>query len=213
MTTPSEMVRMMAMTIKATEVYKAHPAIMDKETRELLEAGVDPYQTPRQTLCNDWQASEALRNPHSEPIIIVGSSGMAAGGRIVNHLKHWLPGKQNTVIFVGYQGTGTLGQAIVRSTDGERPDSVQQAPSSPKTVTISGQVTNLAAKIEFIPDYSAHGDYEDQLAWLKKFSQQPKMTFIVHGDEEALVGLKGHIKSTLGWNNVVIPNRSQEFEL
>ncbi|MBU6455327.1 MAG: MBL fold metallo-hydrolase [Cyanobacteria bacterium REEB67] len=201
------------MTLKATEVYKSHAAIMDDDTRKLLEAGIDPYQTPRQTSCEDWRASEALRNPHSEPVIIVGSSGMAAGGRIVNHLAHWLPGKQNTVVFVGYQGTGTLGQAIVRTSAGERPDSVSQTPLTPQTVRISGKPVSLRAQIEFIPDYSAHADYEDQLAWLKKFTRQPKMTFIVHGDEEALVGLKGHVEQTLGWKNVVIPSKNQEFEL
>ena len=201
------------MTLKATEVYKQHAAIMDDDTRRLLQAGVDPYHTPRQTNCEDWRASEALRNPHNEPVIIVGSSGMAAGGRIVNHLAHWLPGKQNTVVFVGYQGTGTLGQAIVRTSAGERPDSVAQAPLTPQTVRINGKPVTLRAQIEFIPDYSAHADYEDQIAWLKKFTRQPKTTFIVHGDEEALVGLKGHVERALGWNNVIIPNKNQEFEL
>jgi len=201
------------MTIAATNVYKAYPAIMNEETRKVLESGKDPYETPRQTLCQDWQASEALRKPHDEPIIIVGSSGMAAGGRIVNHLAHWLPGKQNTVMFVGYQGTGTLGQAIVRTSAGERPDSVTAAPTTPQTVSIAGKPVRLAAKVEFIPDYSAHGDYDDQLAWLKKFKRQPKQTFIVHGDEEALAGLKGHIERVLGWKNIVIPSSREVFEL
>ncbi|MBS2007068.1 MAG: MBL fold metallo-hydrolase [Cyanobacteria bacterium SZAS TMP-1] len=201
------------MTNAATDVYKAYPAIMNDETRKVLESGKDPYATPKNVLCLDWQASEALRQPHNEPIIIVGSSGMAAGGRIVNHLKHWLPGKQNTVMFVGYQGTGTLGQAIVRTSAGERPDSVVAAPATPQTVTIAGKPVRLAAKIEFIPDYSAHGDYEDQLAWLKKFKRQPKQVFIVHGDEEALAGLKGHIERVLGWKNIVIPSNREEFEL
>jgi len=201
------------MTIAATKVYQSYPAIMNEETRKVLESGKDPYETPRQTLCQDWQASEALRKPHDEPIIILGSSGMAAGGRIVNHLAHWLPGKQNTVMFVGYQGTGTLGQAIVRTSAGERPDSVTAAPATPQTVSIAGKPVRLAAKVEFIPDYSAHGDYDDQLAWLKKFKRQPKQTFIVHGDEEALAGLKGHIERVLGWKNIVIPSSREVFEL
>jgi metallo-beta-lactamase family protein len=201
------------MTSSATEIYKSYPAIMNDETRKVLESGKDPYVTPKHSLCLDWQASEALRQPHNEPIIIVGSSGMATGGRIVNHLKHWLPGKQNTVVFVGYQGTGTLGQAIVRTTEGERPDSVTAAPTTPKTVSISGKPVRLGAKVEFIPDYSAHADYEDQLVWLKKFKRQPKGVFIVHGDEEALVGLKGHIQKNLGWKKVIIPSKGQVFEL
>jgi metallo-beta-lactamase family protein len=198
------------MTNAATEIYKKYPTIMNDETRKLLEAGKDPYATPKHNLCRDWTESEALRQPHKEPIIIVGSSGMASGGRIVDHLKYWLPGRKNTVVFVGYQGVGTLGQAIVSTSDANGRKAAQHAP---KTVKISGKPVSLAAKIEFVPDYSAHADYEDQLAWLKKFKRQPKRVYIVHGDEDGLVGLKGHIEKTLGWKNVIIPSKGQVFEL
>jgi metallo-beta-lactamase family protein len=201
------------MTNAATAIYKKYPAIMNDETRKLLEAGKDPYATPKHTLCKDWQESQALRLPHDQPIIIVGSSGMASGGRIVDHLKHWLPGKQNTVIFVGYQGVGTLGQAIVGTTEGERPGSVTAAPRRPSSVKISGKPVRLGAKIEMVPDYSAHADYEDQIAWLKKFKRKPKAIYIVHGDEEGLYGLKGHIEKQLGWKNVIVPSKGQVFEL
>jgi len=201
------------MTNAATEVYKKYPAIMNDETRKVLESGKDPYATPRHTVCTDPQQSRALRMPHDEPIIIVGASGMASGGRIVNHLQHWLPGKQNTVIFVGYQGVGTLGQAIVGSSEGESSDGVKTAPQAPRTVQISGKPVKLGATIEFIPDYSAHADYEDQLAWLRKFKRQPKGVFIVHGDDDGLTGLKGHIQKNLGWKKVIIPSKGQVFEL
>jgi metallo-beta-lactamase family protein len=201
------------MTNAATEIYKKYPAIMNDETRKVLESGKDPYATPKHTLCKDWQDSAALRLRQNEPIIIVGSSGMASGGRIVDHLKHWLPGTQNTVIFVGYQGVGTLGQALVSTSSASRQDGVKAAARGPKMVFISGKPVSLNATIEMVPDYSAHADYEDQLAWLKKFKRQPKSVYIVHGDEDGLVGLKSHIEKTLGWKNVIIPSKSQIFEL
>ncbi|MBK9772615.1 MAG: MBL fold metallo-hydrolase [Candidatus Obscuribacter sp.] len=200
------------MTNKATEVYRKHVDILNPETRKVFEAGHDPYSTPRQTSVTEYPDSAGLRRIHEEPCIIVGSSGMAAGGRIVDHLAYWLPHKQNTVMFVGFQGTGTLGQTIVK-TGGERPDTLEQCTDCAKSVRIKGKDVRVHATVEFLPDYSAHADYEDQLAWLKKFTRRPKMTFIVHGDVGALDGLKGHIEETLGWKDVVIPEARQTFDL
>mgnify|MGYP003393179912 CR=1 FL=1 len=204
------------MTQAATEVHRKHLGILNEETRGLFEAGIDPYTTPRHAVVEDWKASEALHREHTEPCIIVSSSGMASGGRIVNHLNYWLSDSKCTVMFVGYQGTGTLGQAIVRTSAGERPDSVAAANvnfDTPKTVRIAGKPVRLNATVDFLPDYSAHADYGDTVSWLGKFKRRPKMTFIVHGDEEALAGLKGHIENTLDWKGVTIPTNRQVFDL
>jgi metallo-beta-lactamase family protein len=204
------------MTQAATEVHRKHAGILNDETRALIDSGTDPYTTPRHKVVEDWKESDALHREHSEPIIIVSSSGMASGGRIVNHLNYWLPDSRTTVMFVGYQGTGTLGQAIVRTSEGERPDSVA-APNvnfdTPKTVRIAGKPVKLNATVDFLPDYSAHADYADTVSWLGKFKRRPKMTFIVHGDDEALAGLKGHIEESLDWKGVTIPTNRQVFDL
>ena len=200
------------MTNAATEIYKKYPKDMDDATRKVLESGKDPYATPKHTLCKDWRDSQALRNPHKEPVIIVGSSGMASGGRIVDHLKYWLPGAQNTVVFVGYQGVGTLGQAIVSTSEANQAGS-KTVSNAVRSVKISGELVRLEAGIRYIPDYSAHADYEDQLAWLKKLKRQPKNVFIVHGDEDGLTGLKGHIEKTFGWKRIIIPSSREVFTL
>jgi len=200
------------MTNKATDVYRKHVGILNAETQSVFAEGRDPYTTPKHFTVTEYPQSAALRRIHEEPCIIVGSSGMAAGGRIVDHLAHWLPHKQNTVMFVGFQGTGTLGQTIVR-TRGDRPDSVTACPDCAKSVRIKGKDVRVQAAVEFLPDYSAHADYEDQLAWLRKFKRRPKQTFIVHGDDGALDGLKDHIEGSLNWKGVVIPGPREVFEL
>lgn len=200
------------MTNKSTDVHRKHKNILNDATRKVFDEGRDPFTTPRHFVVSEYPDSAALRRVHEEPCLIVGSSGMAAGGRIVDHLSHWLPGKQNTVIFVGFQGTGTLGQSIVR-TKGERPDSMQACPDCARSVRIKGKDVRVNATVEFVPDYSAHADYGDQINWLRKFKRRPKQVFIVHGEEESLVAFKEHIENALGWNNIVIPFEKQVFEL
>jgi metallo-beta-lactamase family protein len=48
-----------------------------------------------------------------EPAIVVSSSGMATGGRVLHHLVHALPDERNTVLFVGYQAAGTRGRKML----------------------------------------------------------------------------------------------------
>ncbi|HEY9871735.1 MAG TPA: MBL fold metallo-hydrolase [Candidatus Obscuribacterales bacterium] len=186
------------MAIKATAVHRKHVALYNAEARKIVDSGADPFATPRYVECTERSQSELLDQPAREPVIIIGSSGMASGGRIIQHLEKRLPGKQNTVLFVGYQGTGTLGQNLVNQKAGY--------------VRIHGRPVKVNATIEFMSDYSGHADYSEILRWMSKFQRKPLNTLLVHGEPESLQGLKGQIETTLGWR-VTVPKHREVFEL
>jgi len=187
------------MAVKATAVHRKYSDLYNPEAAALVARGIDPFKTPRYVECKDWKQSQLLDQPAlTEPIIIVGSSGMASGGRILQHLQVRLPGAQNTIMFVGYQGTGTLGQNLVNQKAG--------------SVRMFGKMVAVNATIDFMSDYSGHADYADTLKWMRKFKRKPKNTFLVHGDTEALDGLKGHIEKALAWT-VTIPRSREVFDL
>ncbi|MGD9680890.1 MAG: MBL fold metallo-hydrolase RNA specificity domain-containing protein [Candidatus Obscuribacterales bacterium] len=200
------------MSVSATEIHRKHRDILNAETRKVFAAGKDPFATKRFAICREWKDSMALQNPASEPVIIIGSSGMANGGRIVSHLQRRLSGQNNTVVFVGYQGTGTLGQSLVRFTDNP-PASVGKCPAPcPKTVYVQGKQLKVRAKIEFMSDYSGHADYEDILWWLRQFKIKPRKTLVVHGDPDSLTALRDRIQGALGWD-VVVPAVRETFDI
>jgi metallo-beta-lactamase family protein len=119
------------------------------------------------------------------PAIVISSSGMAEGGRVLHHLKAALPDARNTVLFAGYQGVGTRGRRLV---DGE------------KTIKIHGEWVAVRAAIERIDSMSAHADASEIMRWLKGFTRPPERTFIVHGEPAAQDALAARIRAELGWS-------------
>ncbi len=131
------------------------------------------------------------------PAIIISSSGMATGGRVLHHLKASLPDSRNTVLFVGYQAEGTRGRRLV---NGE------------KAVKIHGQMVAVNAKIELIESMSAHADSKEILMWLRGFKRPPQTTFLVHGEPTAMETLNTSIKAELAWNTKM-PEHGETVQL
>lgn len=125
---------------------------------------------------------------YKRPIIIISASGMAEGGRILHHLKIFLPNHLNTVLFTGYQDEGTRGDRLLR---GET------------EIKIHGDMIPVRARIESMNNLSAHADYQEMLDWLKRFNHPPRKTFITHGNQDAVQSLKNKIEKTLGWSCMI----------
>ena len=99
------------MASKASDVYMRHPEDYDEETAALIQSGGSPLEYPGEQFTNDAEQSKAIRtNP--KPFMIIASSGMLTGGRILHHLKDFLPDPASMLLFIGYQGQGSLGFAI-----------------------------------------------------------------------------------------------------
>jgi metallo-beta-lactamase family protein len=118
------------------------------------------------------------------PSIVISSSGMAEGGRVLHHLKAALPDSRNTVLFAGYQAAGTRGRRLV---DGE------------KSVKIHGEWIPVASPIERLDSMSAHADSNEIMRWLKGFTLPPTRTFIVHGEPASQDALGARIRKQLDW--------------
>jgi metallo-beta-lactamase family protein len=147
------------------------------------ERAVCVFCTTRMTTVSSVQQSIDLVASH-QPAIVIASSGMATGGRVLYHLAAGLPDPRNTVIFVGYQAAGTRGRSLV---DGA------------KTVRIKGRDTPVAATIEHIDSMSAHADAGEIMRWLSGFVAPPAKTFLVHGEPTALEALRDRVTREKEW--------------
>jgi metallo-beta-lactamase family protein len=178
------------MAIKGIAYYQTHKAELDKELETLRR------KLPRFTPVNSAQESKALVATDRSSIIIA-SSGMATGGRVVHHLFAGLPDPRNTVLFVGFQAAGTRGRQLV--------DGAQH-------VKMYGQHVPVHARIEKIDGMSAHADAGEIIRWLRTFPRAPKMTYLVHGEIVAQDALRLRITKELGWP-VHVPAHGEKVDV
>jgi metallo-beta-lactamase family protein len=184
------------MAVNVTDVFRRHADCMDAEALEILSGGESLLRFPGMRLVRSTSESKAINRIKGSCVIMAGS-GMCTGGRIKHHLFANVSRKECTIVFVGYQANGTLGQQIV---------------SGRKMVRIHGQEHPVRAKVTQIHGLSAHADRSALLAWLNAFKSPPKRVFLTHGEEEGSLQLAEHIRDHHGLT-VDVPNYRDTFEL
>ena len=170
------------MAAGALQFYSSRVSELDADLKP-AHREVGTFYTARTIIVASPQQSKELVASR-QPAIVIASSGMATGGRVVHHLEAALPNPKNTVLFVGFQAEGTRGRLLV---DGAR------------QVRLKGRDIPVAARIERIDSMSAHADAAEIMRWLSGFSSAPSITYLVHGEPGALLALKQRIEATLSW--------------
>ncbi len=161
------------LSFNATEVFKLHPEVYDKELRDLLYAGHSPFQFPNLHFVQNVSESKAI-NFAKEPMIIISASGMCENGRIRHHLKNNITDPRATIVLVGFMAQHTLGRKI-----GERRE----------TVNIFGEPYSVKAEIVDIDGFSAHADSDALMRYFHAVGENVKQVAVVHGEEKSAEAL------------------------
>ena len=176
------------MASRVTRVFQNHPELFDKEMTEFVKRHKSPFDLPELEMAGSAEESKAI-NHIKETVIVIAGSGMCTGGRIKHHLVNNISRPENTIMFVGYQATGTLGRSIV--------DGAEQ-------VRILGKKYKVRAKIVRIHGFSAHADRNELLEWLKELETPPRGVFVVHGESESARSFGDYVRKQTGWK-VTVP--------
>jgi metallo-beta-lactamase family protein len=169
------------MAVDATRIYSRFPeyhrvSLSDIGGRSLLHGKWVLHHKTR-------EESEAL-NKVKGPAVIISSSGMLAGGRILHHCRVRLPHPENTLLITGYQAATTLGRALL---DGS------------KLVRIHKQQVPVLAEVAELHGMSGHADADELMRWLSGVLQPPRCVFITHGEEESAMALSERIRRQRGF--------------
>jgi metallo-beta-lactamase family protein len=182
------------MAIDATRIYASYPeaskaSLNNIGGRSLLHGKWIQFHRTR-------AESEAL-NPMKGPAVILSSSGMLSGGRILHHCRVRLPHAENTLLITGYQAVGTLGRALL---DGAT------------SVRIHKGDVPVLAEVRDLKGLSGHADAGEMMRWLSSVNRAPRAVFVTHGEPEEAAALAARIGRERGFATRV-PAPDESFDL
>ena len=169
------------MAIKATKLYGKHDELFDEEALAMQRSGELIKKLQSVKFCSTPNESRAL-NDIKGPCLIMAGAGMCTGGRILHHLRHGIARPETTVLFVGYQGHGSLGRRLV---DGAA------------DISIFGEKLPVRASVHTFNGLSGHAGQTDLLNWIGSISRSKPRVFLTHGEERGRQPLGKLIKERL----------------
>jgi metallo-beta-lactamase family protein len=172
------------MGIHAVEVFLKHSEEFSPAAKDLIARHGSPLHWPGFHFASTAEESKRINQSHF-PSVIVSSSGMCEGGRILHHLLQRLPDPRNLVLFIGFQAVSTRGRLIKEGA---------------REVKMFGQMVPVRAQVAALEQFSDHADVDELLEWLGTFQRTPQSTHIVHGEPDSAEALRQAIIKELDWN-------------
>lgn len=170
------------LAINLTKIYESVSNLYNDGVKKEIADGDNIFDFPKLKLTAKVEDSKEILNAPNPKIIIAGS-GMSTAGRIIHHEKHFLPDRNSTILFMGYQASGTLGREIQ---------------AGAKKVMIGDEEVPVNAEVQVIEGYSAHKDSDGLLDFVERVSPSLKKVFVVMGELKSASFLSQRINDYVG---------------
>ncbi len=170
------------LAIRVTGIFEKYPAEYKDEIQNLFREHPNLFKFKKLKMTETVEESKAI-NDVPPPKVVIAGSGMMQGGRILHHLKRYLPDEKSILLIVGYQAAGSLGRRLI---DGE------------KMVKILGEEVLVRAEIRKINGFSAHADNPQLFKFVETNKDTLKKVFVVQGEEPQALHFMQEVKDRLG---------------
>ena len=162
------------MISEATAIHSSHPNFLNRELRkQLLKGGEhNPFNSPWFKQVESHKQRESILLD-TNSCIVLATSGMMTGGPIVEYFKHWAPEPGNTLCFVGYQASGTLGRRLQ--------DGHAQVPLMDRGQTL---MIEVKCNMVIIDGFSGHSDRNQLMDYVAALHPTPRKIICHHGDPQ-----------------------------
>lgn len=159
----------------ATAIHTAYPEYLSRHLqKKIFHYGENPFLNEMFHRVVPKDRDSIIDS--SKPAIILATSGMLIGGPSVEYLKALASDKKNTLIFVGYQGEGTLGSRIQK---GWRELPMRTENGKTKTLEIKMEV-------ETITGLSGHSGRKQLISYIYNLASRPERIIFNHGDPKKI---------------------------
>jgi len=147
------------MTKEASAIHTAYPEYLRKSVQRRVLQNDSPFTSELFQEADYSKREEIIQNGGS---VIVASSGMLTGGPSVYYLYQLAENPRNSLIFVGYQGEGSL---PITAGNGKTKD------------------LKLNLKVETVEGFSGHSDRPQLVSYVRDLKPKPKRILVNHGDK------------------------------
>jgi hypothetical protein len=155
----------------ATAITTAYPEYLNRELQKsILQQGENPFMNEIFKRIGSAKDRKKILE-EKEPCVILSTSGMLVGGPSVWWLKNLAEEKKNTLIFVGYQGEGSMGRRIQKGW--------KEVP-----MDVNGKNIAIPINLEIVTvrGLSGHSDYKQLYNYLSRLKQRPTKIIVNHGE-------------------------------
>jgi metallo-beta-lactamase family protein len=191
-----------------TRVFGEHPEVYDQETHDtFLKQGQNPFFFGKVHFVGSVNESMELMR-ETLPRIIISASGMCEAGRVLHHLRYQIHNPRNTILIVGYMANNTLGRRILDQ--GTAYEENGRSGPAPMFRFLNKEYP-LRAHVKNLGGFSAHGDRNEMLRFLKQSNLQIKKIALVHGEEEQCLSFSRYLQDQ-GYP-VMVPKVGDTFDL
>ncbi len=174
------------MIAQATAIHTTHPEALSKKIREMIfHQGVNPFLNDIFVQVDNPDQREEI--VEGEPCVIMATSGMLAGGPSVDYFRLLAPEEKNMMMFVSYQGEGTLGRRIQK---GWKEIQMRNREGNTTMVPVNLQV-------ETVEGFSGHSDRKQILNFVKRVQPHPERVLTCHGEASKCLNLASTIHKAL----------------
>ncbi|MBS3090269.1 beta-CASP ribonuclease aCPSF1 [Candidatus Pacearchaeota archaeon] len=163
-----------------TAIHTAYPNFLASNVKAQIFQDKNPFAS--EVFRRIGSAQERQEVVLGGPCIVLATSGMLVGGASVEYLREFADSKKNSIVFVCYQGVGSLGRQVQ---DGAKEVRFQ--------VDGNEEVTPVNLEVIKIDGLTAHSGRNQLLAFVNNSMPTPKRIIVNHGEQSKCLDLASTI--------------------
>jgi KH/beta-lactamase-domain protein len=165
-----------------TAIHTAYPEFLNNSVRKLIfHKDQNPFLAEMfKRVGSQKERLQIIEETGS--CVVLATSGMLVGGPSVEYLRKLANDKRNSMVFVCYQGEGSLGRRIQR---GEREINMGTV-AKPEMIAINMDVNTIEG-------FTGHSGRNQLMAFVEKCDPKPKKVIVNHGENSRCLDLASSV--------------------
>ncbi len=161
-------------------IHTAYPDFLSNKVRSDVFQDKNPFMS--ESFVRVGSSQERRNVIEGGPCIVLATSGMLVGGASVEYFREFAGNKNNSIIFVCYQGVGSLGRQVQ--------DGIKE---TKMMVDGKEEVIKVEMEVDTMTGFSAHAGRNELISFFNNIRPKSKRVVINHGEVSKCLDLASAI--------------------